>query len=727
MQAVRSATLAKELQPRMVAGSAVSGALLFVIELGFTASFAALVYAEATPEHLAEGIGLVAVGNAILIAIIALFSTYRGALANCQDLPAAVMGLAAGNLAVAGTVNFPTLVVMVFMTTVLAGVVFVLLGTFKLGNLVRFLPYPVMGGFLAGTGYLLVAGGIDIVTGSNSSALLTPEALVRWLPALALGLALLLARRHFANPVWLPGLVLVAVGLFFAGAAVLGQSIDELTAEGWLVGSLQEAGLWQLPISPTLLAQTDWSAILSQMPVLLPMILMSAIGMLLNTNALELIIKRDLNLNRELVITGAANIVSGFGGSLIGYHSISTSSLNYTLAPNRRLPGVILSLMLLTTAILGAPLIGLIPKMVLGGLVIFVGLMFLAEWVYDAWFKFPRPDFIIILLILVIIAWQGFLVGVIVGFVAALVMFVFSYSRTDVVRHADSGASYRSRITRSPASVAALADLCLQIYILRLQGYIFFGTANTLLEKVRGHIQSDLTRFVIFDFAHVSGLDSTALLSFEKMRLLAAEQGITLILTGMSPALRNQIVRGGFAEKGDAVRFFPTLDGGVGWCENELLKTLPVAPEIPDTLEGQLDFLLPGGSSARLIPYLTRLTTAEGDVLIQQGDAPDYLYFIESGQVTAQLQTATGAPTRLETMQGGRVVGELGFYLGTLRTASVVVDEAGVVYRLSRDDLTRMQTEDPAALDALQRIIIRLISERLVQLTRAFQAQTEGP
>ncbi len=721
-------TIAEELRPRTAARSLMAGLLLFVLEFVLIASFAALVYKGVAPDELAQGIGLLVVGDAILVAVVALLSAYRGTIAIGQDIPAAVLGISAVSVAsvtaagAASGATFPTVVVMVALTTLMAGVVFIVLGAFKLGNLIRFLPYPVMGGFLAGTGYLLVQGGIGIMTDSGGLALFSPDALMRWLPALALALALFFTARRFDNPLWLPVVVVVASLLFFLVAWLLGASLATLSAGGWLVGGLPEAGLWRFPLSPDLLAQVNWPAIASQIPILVPMIFISAIGLLLNANGLELILKRDLNLNHELAITGVANLLSGLGGGIVGYHAISTSSLNHSLTTNRRLPGLVLSVLLVATIFLGAPLVGYIPKLVLGGLVMFVGLLLLADWVYDAWFKFPHIDFAIIMLILVTIAWQGFLVGVLVGFVAALIMFVINYSRTDVVRHALSGADYRSRVTRSPASREALTELCQQIYILRLQGFIFFGTANTLFETVRRQAQSGQTRYVMLDFANVNGLDSTGLLSFQKMRQLADDEGISLVFTGLSPALREQMARGGYIEEPGLIVFFDTLDHGVEWCEDELLAQRAGRVEHFDTLESQLQYILPVEATNRIIPYLLRQETSAGDKLISQGDAPDVMYFIESGQVTAQLESRDIPPMRLETMQGGRVVGELGFYLNTPRTAAVVVDEAGVVYSLSRESLARLTAEDPAAANALQQIIIRLLGERLVHLTRSFQA-----
>ena len=98
------------------------------------------------------------------------------------------------------------------------------------------------------------------------------------------------------------------------------------------------------------------------------------------------------------------------------------------------------------------------------------------------------------------------------------------------------------------------------------------------------------------------------------------------------------------------------------------------------------------------------------------------MYFIESGQVTAQLEQPGREPLRLETMRGGRTVGELGFYLGTRRSATVVADRPTVVYVLTQAELARLEREDPAAAHAFHRVIVHLLGERVLHLVRAVDA-----
>ena len=181
----------------------------------------------------------------------------------------------------------------------------------------------------------------------------------------------------------------------------------------------------------------------------------------------------------------------------------------------KRLVPMLTAALLALTVFLGAAFLIYLPKVVLAGVIFYIGLSLLFEWTYRAWFKFPRIDFAIILTILAVVALRGFLEGVAVGVVVAIVLFVINYSRTSVIKHALSGADFRSRVNRSLEQRAILDEQGQQVYILELQGFIFFGTANNLYEQVKKRVLDQSlppARFVVLDFARVTGLDSTGLL-----------------------------------------------------------------------------------------------------------------------------------------------------------------------------------------------------------------------
>jgi SulP family sulfate permease len=700
-----------------------TGALVMALAV----SFAALMFTGALAPHLSRGIGMALFSSTVGLATIALLSSFRATIFSNQDVPAAIVAVVAAALAQGlsdATTQFATVAVTIALTTLMAGVAFLLLGVFRLTGLVRFLPYPVIGGFLAGTGWLLFVGGIGMMAGqrfsfAGLSELLAPATLLRWLPGAAMGALILFLSGRVRHALFMPAAIVAVFALFYVVAFALGATPAELSAEGWLLGPLPSGGLWR-PIGPAELAAVDWAAVARQSPNLLAAVAISAIALLLNTTGLEIALHRDLDLNREMRAAGLANVLSGLGGGFIGFHSLSTTVLNTRLGVMGRLGGLLAAVVCGLVLLFGGGVLGLLPKMGFGALLVFLGLSFLWEWVVSAWRRLPVIDYAIVLGILIIIAGVGFLPGVAVGIVAAVVMFVVSYSRSSVVKHELDGTSFASRVTRGNDARALLATVGDQAYYLQLQGYIFFGTAYGLLEQVRARARQTPTRHVVLDFRQVIGLDSTALLCFDKMRQLARDVGFTLTLAGLSPALRQQFAQGGMIEEPGAVRFASDLDRAAEWVEDELCLAVSNTAERP--LADLLQRIVPGEATIRLVGYLSSERLPAGAVLMAQGDEPDRLYFIESGQVTAQLEQPDGALVRLETMRGGRAVGELGFYLGTRRSAAVVVDRPTVIYGLTRAALADIEANDPEAAHAFHRIIVHLLGERVLHLVRAVDA-----
>lgn len=723
------ADLSNELRPQNALRSLLAGLLLYVLEFILLVSFAALIFSAQAQSLVPFGLGMMLVGNAVFMVVLSFTSSYRGSVGVAQESPIAVLAALVATAQAGlppGTTDeqrLATLVMLIVVTSVATGLVFMLLGRFRLGSLVRFLPYPVMGGFLAGTGVLLLEGAIGLMTGAEfGRAVFEPGQLIRWLPGILFGVALLLVLQRSRSPLALPAAIVAMTALFYLIAWLGGGSAAELQVDGWLLGQFPTNGIWRFPLAPSMVDGVDWGLIIRSLPGVIPVVIVGVIALLLNANGLELSIQRDMDLNRELVSTGAANIAGGILGGLVGFLSISLSTLNTQVSGGRRLPSMIVAALLLVTTFVGPLFLGYVPLVVLGGLLAYLGLVFLHRWIYQSWSTLLPVDFAVLLFITAAIVWEGFLVGVAAGLFATVAIFVVSYSRSSVVKHALTGTTFKSRVTRSPGERAALAAVGEQLYILQLQGYIFFGTANGLYEQVRARVQAATTRYLVLDFRQVGGLDSTALLSFDKIRRLAETRGFVLVLTDVNERIRRQLGRAGLSEAAGAVRFLPDIDRGVEWCEEALWASSPLGRDERATLADYLGQIAPREVVTRLIGTMERATVSPGDHIVRQGEEPDSLFFIESGQVTAQLESPGREPLRLETMRGGRTVGELGFYLGTRRSAAVVADEPTVIYRLSRARLDELEQDDPEAASALHRVIVHLLGERVLHLMRAVDA-----
>jgi SulP family sulfate permease len=744
-----SEKLINRIRPSQLLAILIAGLVIGLITASAQISFAVLIFSGEMVGFVPNGIGLFLAGSLVATVVTGVSSSYPGMVSPNEDVPAAIVAVMAagiaGSMAASATPDeiYLTVVAAIIVTSLLTGLVFVVQGYFKLGALFRFLPYPVVGGFLAGLGWVLASGGLVAMAGislelDQATAFFQPDVLLYWLPGAILAAAMLLILNRFSHYLIMPGMIVGAAALFYLFILLFNVPIEQVSEQGWLLGPFAEGGLWQ-PLSPAALLDVRWPAILDQAGNIAGLLIVSTIALLLSASGMELTVERDIQLDRELQASGLGTLGSGLVGGLVSYPALGLSTLGYRIGGRGRLLSLLVAAVLGLVLYFGPNILSWTPKMIFGGLLMFLGLSLLDEWVYKAWFKFSRIDYLIIISILIVIATVGFLEGVALGVVLAIVLFVVNYSRINVVKHALSGANYQSRVTRRRIHREILDQKGDEIYILQLQGFIFFGTANNLLNQVRQRLEAahlPRLRFVILDFRQVSGVDSTAVLSFTKMIKVSQRQQVALVFThpsfehvlpGQDSALSklfDQLAHIEQVETEKSICIFPDLDRGLEWCENQILLAAGVnLNEGQESLQSQLLSLLPDATKLDgLLKYFDRLEVDAGYYLMKQGDPPEELYFIEAGQVTAQLEFPDRGPVRLETMRGGRVVGEIGFYLNKPRTAAVITDEPSTIYRLSIQVIKEMEQRDPEAAFAFHQGIIRLVSERLTHLIMTVNA-----
>ena len=734
--------LLEELHPRRALPSLAAGLITGVVTLAMSAAFGMLIFSGPLSPYLSRGIGLMLFGSIVIGGIAALTSSLPGLVAGIQDTGVVILALVAAaivqNMAVSATPEetFLTVVAAIAAASFLTGAAFLLIGSFKLANTIRFVPYPVIGGFLAGTGLLLAFGAVSVMIDEPVSLarplpLLDSAHLAGWLPGLVFAAALLAATRRSNHVLIVPGMLAAGFALFYALLWLAGVSVSDAVTAGWLLPPLstEHGELWR-PFGVSDIRQVNWSALSAHSGSLVVIAVVSALSVLLNAAGIELATQQDVDLNRELKVAGLANLVAGLGGGMVGYHSLSRSALAFRMGARGRLVGLTLAAVCCGVLLGGGPLLFLFPKPLLGGLLLFLGLEFLASWAYDGWFRFPRADYCIVISIMVVMNCVGFAEGVGLGIILAVVLFIVDYSRVNVVKHTLSGANYHSNVDRPRTHSQLLRDNAHWIHVFELQGFLFFGTATKLHERVRQRLNlSDVPppRFILLDFRRVSGFDSSAVLSFAKMRQQARRRGAVLILTQLSPAMRRQLRRDSLeGENHGQWHIFPDMDHGIEWCENEMLGGFEIAQTQaePSTSADQLQHLLPGPTGFEgLRRYLTRERFEPGHCLIRQGDAPKGLFFLEEGQLRVHLEFEDGkSGRRLRTMTAGTVVGEIGLFLGIPATASVTVERPSTLYCLPAENLERIEEEAPEVATNLHRFVIRTLSERLARTNETLRA-----
>jgi len=717
----------QELQPSRLIPTLTAGVITGILLVIYAISMAALIFVGPLAQFVPIGIGLGLFTATVSAVVVALTNSLPGIVIMPQDstavISALMVGAIANELVPTEPALLPTVIMTLAITTLTVGISYWLLGHFKLGNFIRFIPYPVVGGFLAGTGYLLAQGAFNVMADQFFSlaqipTLFAPSLLVRWLPGCGLGILLVILLRRFNNVFLLPALILGSTLLFYLTLWLTHTPLPAAQASGLLFGNFPDSGLWQ-PLHFSQMHQVKWPLIGAQGSRLATVTLLSVISLLLNVSGIELSAQRDIDLNQELQACGKANLLVGLGGGIISFHALGLSVLSCAkIKANSRLVGVLAACVCLITLLLGETIVTLFPKFVLGGVALFLGLSFLVEWIYDAWFKLPKTDYGIVILILLVIATIGFLQGVGVGIVVAVALFVISASRVNVTKYSLSGAIHQSHTARSLPQTRILQEEGEQIYILDLQGFLFFGTASSLLNRIQARLNDDALqplKYVVLNFQAVTGLDSSAVLSFVRLKQLLQQQDIKLVLTHLSAPIRIQLKRGGCLLPHDPVcQAFPDLDRGLEWCENDLLGVIPMRRARTLPLLIQLNDLFPNRDvAAEFMDYLEAWDAEPGEYVYQHGQPANALDLIEVGEVAVYLDGQQEQTHRIQALGAGNVVGAIDFFRHAPHQTTAIVEAPSTLYRLSTESFQRLQQDHPTVATAFQAAVIQILGDRL--------------
>lgn len=679
-----------------------------VLQLGIAISLAALVFSES----LAAGAGRAAIGfvlgTAIVSAAVGLTTRMPVAVAGAQDTAAIVMAAVAASLAAATTADaaLATVVVMVALCALLTGVAFWFLGATGKTSFVRYLPWPVITGFTAGTGWLLFRGGVEVMHGAAIEFGELPD-LFAWdeakliLPGLVFAALLVAILRSRINNVVVSALFLIGIVAFhLIGRSV--SSIESLEAEGWLFGPFPEATSWK-PISPSDLGDADWGALFGHTLPIVAVVAVAVVGLLLNLSGLEPILEAEIDLDSEVRTSGIANLFVGLAGGLVGWHLMGDTALAKQLGARGRTVPLTVAVMAIGVFALGPDPIGMIPRLVAGGILATLGISLLIDWAQKTMPLLSPTDRWLSRGILAAIAILGVLPGVALGVLVATAVFLARYSRIDPARHVINAAG-RSNVDRSEAERQFLLSSSGSVLAIELHGFLFFGSTMRLREmlQARGLDAPDRaasTEFLVIDMERVTGLDSTAAAGLAALASRLAEQGTTTVWSSIDPAMATELHINGV----DLGPLHSDLDHAIAWCENQLLAEM-------DTVGFEAKTTT---MSVGLRAEMQARSLGPNTALIRAGDDDRDLYFVEAGLLTAWVMSSGGRRTRLRQVTAGAVLGEVAFCRGGQRTADVITDTDATILVLSRERFDELTRDQPELAVELQDLLLGRLADRV--------------
>ncbi|KAJ3151683.1 hypothetical protein HDU89_001731 [Geranomyces variabilis] len=498
-----------------------------------------------------------------------------------------------------------TVMVAYAMSTLLTGLVFLLLGIFKLGTLVQFFPRHILVGCIGGIGLFLIFTGVEVTSGITTAytleylrAIFKLAELKLWGTSLGLAIFLKMLQRRIQHPLFVP-LFYVCVPVLFYLVVFIGRfSLEEVRNAGWLI-SLPEG-----PPAPFYefwtyydFAAIDWGAIPATIPTQLALTFFGILHVPINVPALAVSTHQDVDLNRELIGHGISNLASGFFGSISNYMVYSNSLLYIRSGGDSKTGGLLLAFATALVWMAGGKVIGFVPTIVVGSLIFHLGIDLLKESVWDTWNTgIHTLEYATIISIVTVMGVVGFTEGILTGVVLACVFFVVMYARRSVIRATYTGSQLRSTVHRLYRQQYFLDQVGDQIHIIKLQGFMFFGTINQLDAYIADTLTADSRiRYVVLDFSLIYGIDYSALESFHRIKRMMRERRIHLVFAGLSVVGRTLAQSGIFEEEEgedgnveltagelpvastareeQLVHAFEDVNQSLEWCENQLLVT----------------------------------------------------------------------------------------------------------------------------------------------------------
>ncbi|MEQ2007645.1 MAG: SulP family inorganic anion transporter [Limisphaerales bacterium] len=706
------------------------GVSAMLVALPSSIAYGVTIVAVLGPAHLAQG-AVAGVIGAVALGITAACLGSARSLISAPCAPAAAILTALGVSLVAqahpGQDEAAVATRVLLLTTLVAlfsALIQIVFGVARGGRLIKYIPYPVVAGYLSGVGLMMILAQAPKVFGLHAgpefwSGLLQPG---HWnWQALAIGSATMLGmvfapRLSKSVPAAIIG---VAAGaLAFAALALWNPELRVVAHNPLLVGPLQGSvsdlaalvgARWKLAGS---LSADELLALLT--PALTLATLLS-IDTLKTCVVLDAMTGQRTNSNRELLAQGTGNLLSALLGGLPGAGTMGPTLVNLSSGGTTRRAGMVSGGLILAAFLFGRPLIAWLPIPALAGILLVLGSRMVdRESLQLLRHRATFFDFTVMAAVVVVALAYNLVAAAGVGIALAFALFMRDLIRGSVIRRKLHGDQLSSRKHRLTVEKALLVQHGRQTVVCELQGSLFFGTTDQLLTELDNDIRN--CHFVILDLRRVQSFDFTAGHVLQVIgKQVKAHDGFLMLCdlparlpTGLGLADYLRLL--GILQDDAHLKLFENRDEALEWAEDQILAGTGAASlsvsALPDLHEIQLFAGLKSRDAfARLGEIIVERTVKAGEVIFRKGDTGCELFIIRRGNVSVNLPLEAGHRYHLTTFSDGHFFGDMAFLDQQPRSADAVAVTDTALFVLSRaryEDLAKACPE--LAVEILRRL-----------------------
>jgi SulP family sulfate permease len=715
-----------------------------LVALPSAIAFGIIIYSPLGAQYAGNAAVAGMIGAVALGLIAPLFGgTPRLITAPCAPA-AAVLAVFVGQLVEGGAMPMETIPFYVVMVALFAGIIQFLAGRFGGGKFIKYIPYPVVAGYLSGVGILILLGQLPKLLGLPNGLTLLQGILqpVLWSgSSIFIGLvtiaAMLLAPRVLRLIPAAIVALLFGIGAYFA-LAVLNPALLTITDNPLIIGPISSSGL---EASQTAMSQWAHLGLMNVRDFTMILVPFLTLAVLLSIDTLKTCVILDVmtqsrhNSNKELMGQGLGNIASALVGGIPGSGTMGPTLVNLASGGQTRWSGVFSGVFAGVVFLLLGNLMAWIPLAALAGVLIVIAVRMLDKNSLQLLkHKSTIFDFLVILAVVISAVSMSLIVAAGVGTAMAIVLFLREQIRSSVVRRKFFGNQKFSKKRRVTEELSILESQGKGTIICELQGQLFFGTTDQLFTELESHLAE--CSFVVLDMRRVQSLDFTAANMLKQIHNRVKEKQGFLVLASIPLNLpTGQNVKAyleslGFTETGMNLKFYPDLDSALEWVEDEIITTSSAAGKDARralTLR-EFEFFsgFPDAAVEQLSVSITEKSFHPGEKIFSMGDKSDQIYFVRKGAVKLVLPLTGEMIHHLLTVSRGDFFGEMSFLDKGTRSADAIAADDVMLYILSRNQFEKINEAHPEIAGIFFERLASAISQRLRLTNIELMALGEG-
>ena len=720
--------------PKPKVGDFWGGLAAMLVALPSAIAFGVTIYSSLGSAFVAQG-ALAGILGATALGLISpvLGGTNRLITAPCAPAAAVLSAFAVEFMLGGGSVQ--SVLLMMSMLGLFAGMLQILFGIVRLGHLIKYMPYPVVSGYLSGVGLYIISGQMPKFLGAPKGShfwesLAAPE-FWKW-QSIVIGvvtIAMMILAPRITKAIPAAILALLAGVFTYFGLGIIDPTLYTLEGNLFVVGPLgagSDTGFIDaMSVRWYMISDVDVDQIIHiTLPALTLAVLLS-IDTLKTCVVLDALTRSRHNSNRELIGQGIGNVASSLIGGLPGAGTIGATLVNISSGAVSRYSGFFEGILALVAFLILGVFISWIPVAALAAILMAIGVRMIDRHSFQ--FLKQRStilDFFVVVAVITTALTVSLIAASGVGISLAVFLFIREQIGGSVIRRKLCCNETFSKRLRTHDEIEILAVHGGRGMVVELQGSLFFGTTNQLYLALEEELKT--RDFLILDMRRVQSIDITAAHLLDQLRDMMADKNGFLIYSDLPTNLLSgqdiyqYFEQVGLAPQKSAARVFDDIDGAKEWVENRILKEADFHQEEGHRLHIKEFDLFKGRKEETLAVFethLVKISYSAGTKILSRGDTGDDLFFIRKGLISFVLPIDGNHVRRLSTCGRGAFFGEMTFLDGSARSADVIAISDVDLFVLSRKTFDTFSEEHKNVALNLFEGMATVLTKRVRHLT----------